>query len=42
MDQTGTTRIGRYLLNHSFMVPGLVTTSAAVCLAWLFSRIVGL
>ena len=42
MDQTGTTRIGRYLLNHSFMVPGLVTTSSAVCLAWLFSRIVGL
>ena len=26
----------------SVMVPGLVTTSAAVCLAWLFSRIVGL
>jgi anaerobic C4-dicarboxylate transporter DcuA len=41
MDQTGTTRIGRYLLNHSFMVPGLVTTISAVCLAWLFSKIVG-
>jgi len=26
-DQTGTTRIGMYLLNHSFMLPGLVTTS---------------
>ncbi len=24
MDPTGTTRIGRYLLNHSFMVPGLI------------------
>ncbi len=23
-DQTGTTRIGKYLLNHSFMLPGLV------------------
>ncbi len=28
-DQTGTTRIGRYLLNHSFMLPGLVTTVTA-------------
>jgi len=28
-DQTGTTKIGRYLLNHSFMVPGLVTTATA-------------
>lgn len=42
MDQTGTTRIGRYLLNHSFMVPGLVTTVSAVALAFLFSSIVGL
>ncbi|HET7873142.1 MAG TPA: anaerobic C4-dicarboxylate transporter [Terriglobales bacterium] len=29
-DQTGTTRIGKYLLNHSFMLPGLVTTISAV------------
>lgn len=25
-DQTGTTHIGKYLLNHSFMIPGLVAT----------------
>lgn len=24
-DQTGTTKIGKYLLNHSFMLPGMVT-----------------
>jgi anaerobic C4-dicarboxylate transporter DcuA len=30
-DQTGTTRIGKYLLNHSFMIPGLVTTISATC-----------
>lgn len=37
-DQTGTTKIGKYLLNHSFMLPGLVTTSAAVVIAlWLSS-----
>ena len=29
-DQTGTTRIGKYLLNHSFMRPGLVTVVAAI------------
>ena len=28
-DQTGTTHIGKYLLNHSFMIPGLVTTISA-------------
>lgn len=32
-DQTGTTRIGKYLLNHSFMVPGLVTTVVATLAA---------
>jgi anaerobic C4-dicarboxylate transporter len=41
-DQTGTTRIGKYLLNHSFMIPGLVTTASAVVLALLFSSLVGL
>jgi len=29
-DQTGTTRIGRYLLNHSFMLPGMVTIISAI------------
>jgi anaerobic C4-dicarboxylate transporter DcuA len=29
-DRTGTTRIGKYVLNHSFMLPGIVTTAAAV------------
>ncbi len=29
-DQTGTTGIGKYVLNHSFMRPGLVATIAAV------------
>ncbi len=42
MDQTGTTRIGRFLVNHSFMVPGIVTTVAAVALSLLFSSLAGL
>ena len=29
-DRTGTTRIGKYVLNHSFMLPGLITTSVSV------------
>ncbi|MCC8170437.1 MAG: anaerobic C4-dicarboxylate transporter [Parabacteroides sp.] len=29
-DRTGTTRIGKYVLNHSFMMPGLVATVVAV------------
>ena len=30
-DRTGTTRIGKYILNHSFMMPGMVATIVAVC-----------
>lgn len=29
-DRTGTTRIGKYVLNHSFMMPGLISTAVAV------------
>ena len=29
-DRTGTTRIGKYVLNHSFMLPGIVTTIVSV------------
>lgn len=29
-DTTGTTRIGRWILNHSFMMPGLVATTVAI------------
>ncbi|HET8781841.1 MAG TPA: anaerobic C4-dicarboxylate transporter [Pyrinomonadaceae bacterium] len=39
-DQTGTTKIGKYLLNHSFMLPGLVTIISTVVFALLLSRIV--
>jgi anaerobic C4-dicarboxylate transporter DcuA len=37
-DQTGTTRIGRYLLNHSFMLPGLVATVTAAVVATVLAR----
>ena len=38
-DQTGTTRIGKYLINHSFMLPGLVTTVSAIVIGLLLTRI---
>ncbi|WLR51212.1 anaerobic C4-dicarboxylate transporter [Bacillus tianshenii] len=34
-DRTGTTRIGKYVLNHSFMIPGLVSTIGAVSIGLL-------
>jgi anaerobic C4-dicarboxylate transporter DcuA len=37
-DQTGTTRIGRYLLNHSFMRPGLVATVTSTVVALGLAR----
>jgi anaerobic C4-dicarboxylate transporter DcuA len=37
-DRTGTTRIGKYVLNHSFMVPGLISTAGAVAFGFLLVR----
>lgn len=34
-DRTGTTRIGKYILNHSFMIPGLVSTVSAVAIGFM-------
>lgn len=39
MDQTGTTRIGGYLLNHSFMRPGLASTLASTAAALSLSSL---
>jgi anaerobic C4-dicarboxylate transporter DcuA len=37
-DQTGTTRIGKFLLNHSFMRPGLVATFSATAVTTILTR----
>jgi len=37
-DQTGTTKIGKYLVNHSFMLPGLVTVISTVVIAIVLGR----
>ncbi len=36
-DQTGTTRIGKYVLNHSFMIPGFVATISSVAIGFLIA-----
>jgi len=38
-DRSGTTRIGKYLLNHSFMLPGLITTAGGVGIGLLIARL---
>jgi anaerobic C4-dicarboxylate transporter DcuA len=39
-DLSGTTKIGKYVLNHSFMIPGLVATSVAVTTGLLLAKVI--
>ena len=38
-DRSGTTVIGKYLLNHSFMMPGLISVSVSTIVAYTLSLI---
>lgn len=38
-DRTGTTHIGKYILNHSFMMPGLIATGVSVALGLLMIQL---
>jgi anaerobic C4-dicarboxylate transporter DcuA len=38
-DLSGTTKIGKYVLNHSFMIPGLVATAGAVITGLLLAKV---
>jgi anaerobic C4-dicarboxylate transporter len=38
-DRSGTTRIGKYVLNHSFMIPGLVSTIVAVLTGLMIAKL---
>ncbi|MDH2926348.1 anaerobic C4-dicarboxylate transporter [Lonepinella koalarum] len=38
-DTTGTTRIGKYIFNHSFMIPGLLSMVFSVCFGLLFANL---
>ena len=39
-DRSGTTRIGKYLLNHSFMMPGMVSVIVSTIVATLITKMV--
>jgi anaerobic C4-dicarboxylate transporter DcuA len=39
-DRTGTTRIGKYLLDHSFMLPGLVACAVSVATGLVLARFI--
>jgi anaerobic C4-dicarboxylate transporter DcuA len=40
MDDTGSTRIGKYVLNHPFMIPGLIAISCSVALGFVLGPII--
>ena len=40
MDDTGTTRIGKYVFNHPFLIPGVVTIALTVVLAFGLGAII--
>ena len=39
-DRTGTTKLGRYVFDHSFMRPGLVTTAVAIGTGFAISEVI--
>ena len=38
-DRSGTTRIGKYLLNHSFMMPGLICVTVSTIIGYLITNV---
>jgi anaerobic C4-dicarboxylate transporter DcuB len=41
-DRSGTTRIGKYVINHSFILPGLIGVSSSCVAGWLLAASRGL
>ena len=37
-DRSGTTKIGKYVLNHSFMIPGLITVSSGCVIGYIIAH----
>ena len=40
-DRSGTTRIGKYVINHSFLLPGIICTAVAVAVGLLIGSVIG-
>lgn len=39
-DRSGTTVIGKYLLNHSFMIPGLICVTVSTLVAMFMTKLI--
>lgn len=39
-DRSGTTKIGKYILNHSFMIPGLIIVISGCCVGYVMAHII--
>lgn len=39
MDDTGTTRVGKFVFNHSFILPGTIMVAISVCLGFIVAPI---
>ncbi len=40
-DRSGTTRIGRFVINHSFILPGLIGVSTSCVFGWVIAALYG-
>ncbi len=40
-DRSGTTRIGRFVINHSFILPGLIGVGVSRAFGWVFAAFYG-
>lgn len=40
-DRSGTTHIGKYIINHSFILPGLIGVSVSCVFGWIFAAMLG-
>ncbi len=38
-DRSGTTRIGKFIINHSFIIPGLIGVATSCTLGYLLTSI---
>lgn len=40
-DRTGTTHIGRFVINHSFILPGLIGVFSSCCIGYVLAKVAG-
>ncbi|MCU5772146.1 anaerobic C4-dicarboxylate transporter [Erwiniaceae bacterium BAC15a-03b] len=40
MDDTGSTRIGKYVFNHSFLIPGVIAITLSVLFGFIFGHLI--